>query len=66
VGSGVDRKEFHEVTVGLALGGPKLVAPTGQKLVTAHAQTPGEQNAVEAVNQFLMFKLSQPSGDVSK
>jgi hypothetical protein len=45
----------------------KLVAPPpGQMLVTAKAQTSGEQNAMMAVNQFLTLKLSQPSGAVPK
>jgi hypothetical protein len=61
-----DRKDLHKVTVGLAIAGAgvKLVAPLRQtlfttQLVTAHAQTPGQRNAVEAVNQFLTLKLFQ-------
>jgi hypothetical protein len=60
------RTDLHKVTVGLAIAGPgvKLVAPLRQTifatpLVTAHAPTPGEQRAVEAVNQFLTLKLFQ-------
>jgi hypothetical protein len=63
-----DRKDLHKVTVGLAIAGTgvKLFAPLRQtlfttQLVTAHAQTLGEQNAVAAVNQFLTLKLFQPT-----
>ena len=62
----VDRKDIHKVTVGLAIAGAgvKLVAPLRQtlfttQLVTAHAPTAGQKNAVEAVNQFLTLKLFQ-------
>jgi hypothetical protein len=64
----VDRKDLHKVTVGLAIAGAgvKLVTPLRQtlfttQLVTAHAPTAGQQNAVEAVNQFLTLKLFQPT-----
>jgi len=64
----VDRKDFHKVTVGLALAGPgvKLIAPLrttlfATPLITAHAPTAGEQNAVQAVNQFLTLKLFAPT-----
>jgi hypothetical protein len=64
----VDRKDIHKVTVGLAIAGSgvKLTAPLRQTLfttplVTAQAHTPGEQNAVAAVNQFLTLKLFQPT-----
>jgi hypothetical protein len=63
-----DRKDLHKVTMGLAIAGAgvKLVAPLRQtlfttQLVTAHAPTAGQQNAVEAVNQFLTLKLFQPT-----
>jgi hypothetical protein len=62
----VDRKDLHKVTMGLAVAGPgvKLIAPLRQtlfttQLVSAHAPTKGQQNAVEAVNQFLTLKLFQ-------
>src|SRR5262249_19543538 len=68
----VDRKDLHKVTVGLAIAGTgvKLVAPLRQTLfatplVTAHAPTLGQQNAVQAVNQFLTLKLFQPNVVVS-
>jgi hypothetical protein len=68
----VDRKDLHKVTVGLAIAGAglKLVAPLRQTLfatplVTAYAPTAGEQNAVQAVNQFLTLKLFQPNVVVS-
>jgi hypothetical protein len=64
----VDRKDLHKVTMGLAIAGPgvKLFGPLRQtlfktSLVTAHASTLGEQNAVDAVNQFLTLKLFQPT-----
>jgi hypothetical protein len=66
-----NRMDLHKVTIGLALAGPgpKLIGPLRTMLfttpltplVSTHASTSGELNAVIAVNQFLTLKLFQPT-----
>jgi hypothetical protein len=69
----VDRKDFHKVTVGLAIAGSgvPLIGPLrgtlfSTPLVSTHpSATPAEQNAAAAVNQSLTLKLFQPTVVIS-